>query len=138
MTVVFDTNIVVDVLAKRQQFYDASFTALSLCDGFLRKSCITSNTVTDIAYILHRYGKSKDEIKQSLAQLFSIVEILDVNSADCNNALVSPITDFEDAVLSSCATRHAVDFIVTRNPRDYKNSAVPCIIPADFVQQFGA
>lgn len=131
MTAVFDTNIIVDVLANRREFYEASFNALSVCDGDVCRSCMTSNTVTDIAYILHRYGKSKDEIKLSLAQLFSIVGILDVDASDCNNALSSPVNDFEDAVLAECAARHSADCIVTRN------SSVPCIVPADFVLRFG-
>lgn len=82
MKAVFDTNVIVDVLARRTDFYDLSYKALAICDGTVLQSCITSNTVTDIAYILHRYGQAKDEIK------------------------------------------------------DYKNSVVPCIIPADFAQKF--
>ena len=105
MKAVFDTNVIVDVLARRSDFYDLSYKALAICDGTVLQSCITSNTVTDIAYILHRYGQAK-------------------------------IVDFEDAILSECASRHNSDFIVTRNPKDYKNSVVPCIIPADFAQKF--
>ena len=136
MKAVFDTNVIVDVLARRTDFYDLSYKALAICDGTALQSCITSNTVTDIAYILHRYGQTKDEVKDSLSKLFSIVKILDVNSFDCVNAVHSYIVDFEDAVLSECASRHNSDFIVTRNPKDYKNSAVPCIVPADFVHKF--
>ncbi|MBQ3799728.1 MAG: PIN domain-containing protein [Treponema sp.] len=138
MTAVFDTNVIVDILAFRKEFYDVSFNSLSLCDGIALRSFITSNTVTDIAYILHRYGQDKESIKDTLSKLFSITDILDVNSEDCKKALKSTISDFEDAVLAECAYRHNADFIVTRNPKDYRYSAIPCIVPLDFIARFKA
>ncbi len=136
MKALFDTNIIVDVLANRTDFYEFSFKSLAICDGNICQSCITSNTVTDIAYILHRYGKNQEEVKSLLTKLFFIVEILDVNATDCTNAIHSAVLDFEDAVLAECAERHFVDFIITRNPKDYKKSSIPCISPYDFVQKF--
>ena len=132
MKAVFDTNIIVDLLAIRQPFYDAAFSALTACDGVYTKSCITSNTVTDIAYILHRYGQSKEQIKDSLVKLFSIVEIFAVDSSDCKRALSSPIADFEDAVLAECALRNGADYIITRNQKDYVSSVVPVMSPIEF------
>ena len=132
MKAVFDTNIIVDLLAVRQPFYGAAFSALAACDGVYTTSCITSNTVTDIAYILHRYGQSKEQIKDSLAKLFSVVEIFAVDSSDCKRALASSIGDFEDAVLAECALRNGADYIITRNQKDYASSAVPVMSPIDF------
>lgn len=136
MKAVFDTNIIVDLLAIRQPFYNAAFSALASCDGVYIKSCITSNTVTDIAYILHRYGQSKEQIKDSLAKIFSIVEILAVDSSDCKQALASSIVDFEDAVLAECALRNGADYIITRNQKDYVSSVVPVMSPIDFAVFF--
>ncbi|MCR5126137.1 MAG: PIN domain-containing protein [Treponema sp.] len=133
MKVVFDTNIIIDLLAIREPFYESAFAALSACDGIFTKSCITSNTVTDIAYILHRYGQSKEQIKAALSKLFSIVEIFAVDSSDCKNALNSPVDDFEDAVLSECASRNGADYIITRNKKDYAKSSVNSLSPAEFV-----
>ena len=91
-----------------------------------------------MAYLLHRYGQSKEVVKDSLSQLFSIIEILDVDSSDCIGAVTSDMTDFEDAVLAECAKRHCADFIISRNPKDYILSDVPCLVPLDFVERFGS
>lgn len=133
MKVVFDTNVIVDVLAKRMPFYDDALDAIVACDGYYLKSCITSNTVTDIAYILHRYNQTKEQITESLKKLFSLVEVLDVNSSDCTFAVESHVADFEDAVLAECAMRHEADFVVTRNPKDFTLAQIPSMTVTDFL-----
>ncbi len=138
MKVLFDTNIIIDVLARREETYEASFSAISLCDGLTVKSCITSNTVTDIAYILHRYGHTKQQVKAELAKLFSIIDILAVDSSDCTLALSSPVEDFEDAVLAECAKRNGADYIITRNSKDYLLSPVPSMSPWAFCELVGS
>ena len=50
------------------------------------------------------------------------------------NALTSPITDYEDAVQNECALAENLDAIVTRNTKDYKNSSVKIYSPTEFLQ----
>ncbi|AEE15762.1 PIN domain-containing protein [Treponema brennaborense] len=133
MTVVFNTNIIIDILAQRQPFYSDSFQSMRICNGESMTACITSNTVTDIAYILHRYGHGKVQIKEILLKLFSLVEILAVDSADCRNAVLSSIEDFEDSVLIECAFRHKANYIITRNINDYTAAKLEAITPKDFI-----
>lgn len=127
MNIVFDTNIIIDVLAKREAFYADSARALSATDGKTTFACITSNTVTDIFYIMRRYKIPPETIKDSLRKLFSLVEVLDVNAEDCKTALTTAMEDFEDSVLARCALRHSADYIVTRNATDFIGSPVPAL-----------
>jgi hypothetical protein len=48
-------------------------------------------------------------------------------------ALSNSMTDFEDAVASEAAKAIGVDVIVTRNITDFRNAAVPAVLPADFI-----
>ncbi|MCL1843449.1 MAG: PIN domain-containing protein, partial [Defluviitaleaceae bacterium] len=56
--------------------------------------------------------------------------------ADVSFALASDITDLEDAVVSFAAKRIKADYIVTRNTKDFTNSPVPAMTPADFLNKF--
>jgi predicted nucleic acid-binding protein len=133
MKVCFDTNVVIDILGRTNDFIH-SFAALdvSLLRGFSMFIPITSTT--DIAYLLPRRGfASGQQVRQLLSQLFSIVEILDARAVDANKALSSPMPDYEDALLTQMALRNGIDLIVTRNVKDFDNSPVTAISPEQFV-----
>lgn len=135
MRVVIDTCIMIDFATGRdEQLMNAANSILALgCMG--KAECfITSNTVTDIYYILHHINHCAELAHEYLDKLLSYVTILPVNSEDCHKALNSKMTDFEDAVLSECALRNKADFIVTDNLKDFKNSAVPAIASSEFVK----
>jgi nucleoside phosphorylase len=50
------------------------------------------------------------------------------------DALASEIKDYEDAVVACCAYRSQIDYIVTRNIKDYAASKVRAISPEKFVE----
>ena len=66
-----------------------------------------------------------------MGKLYSLTGILEVTADDCMDALSSSISDYEDAVVSCCANRNQMDYIVTRNIRDYEQSSVKAILPED-------
>jgi hypothetical protein len=43
------------------------------------------------------------------------------------------MTDFEDAVTSEAANAAGIEFIVTRNTPDFAASAIPAVLPAEFL-----
>ena len=54
---------------------------------------------------------------------------------DCRRAIPSPISYFEDAVMTETAIRIDADCIVTRNKKDYLKSPVPIFSADDFVRK---
>ena len=46
----------------------------------------------------------------------------------------SDMNDYEDAVISCCAVRNHIDYIVTRNIKDYEKSQVHAILPDKFIK----
>lgn len=48
--------------------------------------------------------------------------------------LASQITDYEDAVVVKVALRKDMDYIVTRNVKDYHAGNTPVILPNDFMR----
>jgi len=54
---------------------------------------------------------------------------------DCKKAFFSETSDYEDAVMIETAKRIKADVIVTRNLRDYKETAIPVMEPERFLRE---
>ena len=65
---------------------------------------------------------------------FSLFDVLDTAARDCKKAISSSVTDYEDAVMIETAVRNGLEYIVTRNRKDYKASPVPVLSPNAFLQ----
>lgn len=133
MNVLIDTCIIIDALQSREPFSkDAEAVFLSVanhrCEGFL-----TANSVTDIYYLMHKALHHAAETKKVLGVLFSLFQILDTCGIDCQKALASELSDYEDAVMIEAASRAGMDCIVTRNLKDYAGAPMPVYSPSQFV-----
>jgi len=133
MKVLIDTNIIIDALTARKPWYKDAKKIFYMAANQTAQMYITSNTATDIYYLLRKYLQSTEESKQTMSKLFSLFGILDVTGNDCINALSSSIPDYEDAVLEQSALRSDIDYIVTRNIKDYTFSSISALLPEDFI-----
>ena len=127
MKLLLDTNIIIDVLTKREG-YIASLSLIKHCELGKAEGLVSASTVTDIVYILRKH-LLPSEMRTALQTLFLIVDIASVLKGDIAAAFLSEVRDFEDAVQSACALRIGAGYIVTRNPKDFENSPVPAISP---------
>ncbi|MBS3976480.1 MAG: PIN domain-containing protein [Syntrophomonadaceae bacterium] len=135
MRILIDTNIVLDVLLRRTDFFDASYKVLKLSTLGKAETFVTASAITDIYYFLHRANKDAGKSKETIIRLLNIVSIADTTGSDIMNALPSRILDFEDAVAGAIAKRIKAERIVTRNTKDFSNSPVPAIDPKAFLAQ---
>ena len=131
MLVLFDTNIILDVLEKRLSFYDSSKSALESCVSGNVTGYIALHSISNIFYILRKRYSAADRRKL----LLDILDLLQVAGADhksVRNALQrEDFSDFEDCLQDECAKRIHADYIVTRNTSDFSTSDIPAIIPDD-------
>lgn len=133
MKVMVDTNVLLDVLAKREPFHKAAAEILRLSEAGELSAYITASTVTDIFYILGRYISDKEALRETIQRVLIVVDVADVLKSDILKAFELDISDYEDALLARCAKRIKADYIITRNTRDFKNSPVTPITPDDFL-----
>jgi predicted nucleic acid-binding protein len=131
MRVLLDTNIVVDIVSKRKG-YENSLKILRFCEINHIEGFVSAQTVTDVMYILRKHI-SPEDVRDAVQTLLLIVKVADVCGSDITAAFSSKMTDFEDAVQSSCAGRIKADYIVTHNVRDFLNSSVPAILPSEML-----
>ncbi len=59
-----------------------------------------------------------------------------VNRPVIERALVSKIHDFEDAVLDEAGKMAGVDFVITRNTKDFAGSTLKVCDPIEFLAIF--
>ena len=135
MKIMIDTNVVLDVLLKREPFFLASYevmkrSALEQCEGF-----VSASAATDVFYLLRRSLKDAGKAKEGMEKLLQLVGIADAMDEDVHAAVASNMGDFEDALVASIAERCQISFIVTRNVKDYANSPVKAITPEEFLKQ---
>ena len=68
-----------------------------------------------------------------MGKLYSLMGILTVSRDECMDALASAVSDYEDAVIERTAAKAKIDYIITRNVKDYQNGLVKTILPNDFI-----
>lgn len=137
MKLVFDTNVIVDVLARRPPFVDASKNAMATAarEGVL--GAMTANTATGVFYLLRKHQPDRKALKITLIGLMDYLEVLDTTGELCRRAIRSAMTDFEDALLVESAKQWSADYIVTRNVRDFAASPIPALTPGELIGRFG-
>jgi len=130
--VLFDSDVLIDVLAQRQPFVTASAQALSRVTQPEVQGFVSGHAVTNIFYILRRQVGS-ETARELLSRLLQHLQIASVTDEVIRAALQSPMTDFEDAVTSEAANAAGVEVIVTRNTPDFAASAIPTVLPEEFL-----
>lgn len=133
MKILIDTNIIIDALTSRQPWNRNAEQIFYMAANHTAEMYITVNTATDIYYLLRKHLQNTKAAKEAMSKLFSIFLILDITSAHCINALSSAVSDYEDAVLEQAASDAHMDYIVTRNIKDFRSSCVKVLLPEDLL-----
>ncbi len=134
MKILVDTCVVIDVLQKRGPFCNAAMELFLAVSNRMVTGILTAKSITDIHYILHRSIHNEAETRKAVQTLFKLFTVADTLAADCQTALSSSMNDYEDAVMAETAKRLDVDYIVTRNKKDYAKSNVPAISADEFIE----
>lgn len=133
MLVLIDTNVILDMLEKREPFYESSNNVLSLCASKKIKGYIALHSISNIFYIL-RKNYSAENRRHLLLGILKFLQVANASHENVRHALErNDFTDFEDCLQDECAIQSHVDYIITRNTADFSNSNIPAITPSDFL-----
>ena len=134
-TLFIDTNILLDVLLKREDFYLDARRILELSQD---KNCllvVSVLSIANIAYVLRKKLKG-DELYDSLKDLTDILSVVSITKEHCDNAIKLKATDFEDALQYYCAESCRCDAIITRNKKDFIGySKIPVYTSAEYLEK---
>ena len=114
MKILIDTNVILDSLASREPYDKSADDIFDLIARNRVEGYLNTSSVTDIYYILRKTlgdAASRNEIRKILY----VLQAIEITKSDCQTALDSPISDFEDALVVVCADKLYLDYIITRD-----------------------
>lgn len=132
MKVLFDTNVILDVLLDREPFVDDAALLLAKVEQSEIIGYICATTVTTIHYLSTKALGPQAAAKQ-IKTLLALFVVAPVNRLVLENAVVAKFADFEDAVLCAAASHAGAKYIVTRNIGDFKYSNLPVFEPNELL-----
>ena len=138
MKLLIDTNVILDVLLRRDPFAEAATNVLNLTRREDIREYVSASAITDIYYIANRQMKDSTAVKDLLKRLLMVVSVAAVSEQEIQNALCLPWADFEDSVQYSVALQSEMDGIITRNPNDYQGANIQVWLPEQALEVLSA
>ncbi len=132
-----DTDIILDILAKREPFYNSAAQLFTLIDENKLEAFTTPVVFSNLFYILSKL-KTRNFAHSSLRKLRLLLKIIQVDEKVVDLALNSEFKDFEDAIQFYSAKLHELDFIITRNVKDFVSKDLVVLTAEDYIERFGA
>jgi predicted nucleic acid-binding protein len=132
-----DANIALDVLAKREPHYAASAAVWTLAEQGEIEGMLAAHTITTIHYLVAKYLK-RQQASLVITKLLQVFGIAAVDQQVILKALTLGWKDFEDTVQMAAAFNAQVDYLVTRNPKDFKDELVRVLQPGDLMALFSS
>ena len=124
-----DSDVFIDVLLKREQFYKAGQKLLNLGQTGKIEICTSALIMANILYITAK-ALGKNEAKETVQKLMKSLTVFPLNADSISLAMSSNFIDMEDAMQHFIALQNQCDLIITRNLKHFKNSLLP-IMSAD-------
>ena len=120
-----DTNIVLDLLAKREPFYEAAAILFSLADIEQVELYVSALTFANTNYVLSKINNAP-LAREVLAKFKVLVVVTALNDKVIELSLNDKsFSDFEDGLQYYSALQNQADIIITRNLKDFKSSKIP-------------
>lgn len=135
MKVLVDTNVILDVMMNREEFYENSKAVLTccmiMCDGFL-----AAHSLTNLFYVLKETAKLPiEKCRENIIKLCQVFEIVGIEKKNILTAVKDlEFNDLEDSLQNQCAVNSNIDFIITRNIDDFKGSKISVVTPTEFME----
>jgi hypothetical protein len=77
--------------------------------------------------------KERNKIIKILSGLLKIFEIVEINKTILEKSLFSNLSDYEDAVIETSAKEKNIDYIITRNIKDFKKGQIKALLPEEYL-----
>lgn len=130
--VLFDINILLDVLLKRPGLVAESAQLWEAADAGIVVGIVPATAVTTVAYLVER-AYDADRARSDVGAVLATFEVAAVGRAELAGAHASGFEDFEDGVVHEAARSSRCDAIVTRNGADFRASTLPVYAPAEML-----
>lgn len=132
MKILFDTNIILDVLLDRKPFAEPATMLFSFVEKGEIEGYISASSITTIHYLAAKViGTLKSH--QAIRKVLELLDVSPVNRVVLAAALDSKIKDYEDAVIYQAAYHGGCHAVVSRNKNDFKPTEIPIYMPFELI-----
>ncbi|MDR1762928.1 MAG: PIN domain-containing protein [Dysgonamonadaceae bacterium] len=134
MRIFIDTNILIDLLIKREPSY---LCVAKMFDIALKRKdaiVISNLSIINAHYVVKKIaGVQESALRTALHNICTTCEIAPLVVGITEKSLMSGFKDFEDATQFYCALENNCDVIITNNGKDFKLSTLPVMNAKDFL-----
>jgi len=130
--VLIDINILLDVLQKREPFYEISAALLAVVEIGRVKGYIAAHSLTTLFYLIKK-DRSASEARATITNVLQFIKIAPVDQSTIEQALNLDYRDFEDSVQMISAVQCKADCLITRNVKDYQPALLSVLQPVEFL-----
>jgi len=133
MKVLFDTNVIIDHIEKRAEYFNTSMQLFEICEKGFIDGYITAQSVSDITYIL-RKKYTVPQLQDILYGICLTLEITAITKWHVMSALSDKsLRDLEDGFIMKCAEDNMFDYIISRDKDGFSTSRIPVVTPLEFL-----
>jgi len=132
MNVLVDTNVLLDVLTRREPFYADSVAVWTLAEQGKIRGLASAISFTNIFYIVRKL-RSRRTAQQTMLLLRDTFTPVACDSQVITQAIDADFEDFEDAIQYFSAVRAGASCLVSRNPGHFPKSDLPVLTPTEFL-----
>lgn len=132
MKVLIDTNVLLDVLSRREPFYSDSAQVWTLAEQELIDAHIAAISVNNLYYIVRRL-RDRQTADNVIDKLLDDFEIIELSRAILSQARAGDGNDFEDLIQYFSAIHAGCEVVVTRNKQDFPTTGLRIMTPRELL-----
>lgn len=130
--ILVDTNVLLDVLAKREPFYASAAAVWSAVETGTMAGYVSAISFNNTYYIMRKYG-GESEARKAIVALRDIFAVVPLDARILNQSIDSALRDFEDAIQLHSAVRAGARHLVTRNPSHFATDVLAVVSPDEYL-----
>ncbi len=133
MKALLDTNLFLDVILKRDTYFQSSSIIWSLVSEKKLKGLISAISINNLYYILKKIIETR-LVENFVDQLLEEFEIIPLTAQVLKQARSLPNKDYEDLIQYFSAINSNCDFIITPNKEDFPQKGIKVLSPSEFLE----
>jgi predicted nucleic acid-binding protein len=137
MKLLIDTNVLLDVVARREPFCEDSSKVWEYVESGRAEGYVSAISFSNVYYVVRRVA-GRRKASRAIELLRQLFEVATVDADTLDRAVDSSLKDFEDAIQWACALQVGANRIITRNTRDYPATRPVAVSPAEFLKTVSA
>ena len=126
-----DTNIVVDLLDRREPFCHDAVRLFTMAYNKQVQLIVSPMTYSTASFLLRKHGS--EGVRNLLSNFRQLSRVATTSERTVDDSLASQFKDFEDALQYYTALKAKADVIFTRNGKDFTASKIPVMTATEYL-----